>query len=129
MTVSGDLDEFAASRRTHGRFMGDTGAVTPNGYRLTVSCPCRVTFERWITPGEAARDLVELDAPGRTGSISTVIPGDCERYRLGAVGGSLTGPPLHSPRPLRSPKPLRSLTPRAPICGHAPSGSSDTLFV
>jgi hypothetical protein len=38
----------------------ETGPLTPNGSRLTVACPCGVTFERWITPEEAARDLAML---------------------------------------------------------------------
>jgi hypothetical protein len=49
-----DLEDFTGSHRPHGRLIADTGALTPNGYRLTVACPCGVTFERWITPEEAA---------------------------------------------------------------------------
>ena len=37
-----------------------TGELTRDGYRLEVACPCGVTFERWITPEEAAEDLVIL---------------------------------------------------------------------
>jgi hypothetical protein len=36
MTISGDVDEFAADHRAHGRFMADTRALAPNGYRLRV---------------------------------------------------------------------------------------------
>ena len=41
---------------------GYVAAVPSNnsGYLLTVACPCGVTFERWITPGEADRDLVVM---------------------------------------------------------------------
>ena len=60
MTITADLDDFAAGHRSHGSLVADTGALRPNGYRLTVSCPCGVTFERWITPEEAARDLAIL---------------------------------------------------------------------
>jgi hypothetical protein len=60
MTVGADLEDFTAGHRSHGRLTADTGALTPNGYRLTVACLCGVTFERWITPEEAARDLVVL---------------------------------------------------------------------
>jgi hypothetical protein len=60
MTISNELDEFEAGHRPHGRFMADTGALTPNGSRLKVACPCGVTFERWITVEEAAQDLVLL---------------------------------------------------------------------
>jgi hypothetical protein len=37
---------------------GGTGAW--NGYLLTVTCPCGVTFERWVTPEEADADLLRL---------------------------------------------------------------------
>lgn len=37
-----------------------TGEVTADGYRLEVACPCGVTFERWITLQEAAKDLAML---------------------------------------------------------------------
>ena len=60
MTISGDLDDFAAGHRARGRFMADIGALTPNGYRLRVACSCGVRFKRWITPEEAARDLAML---------------------------------------------------------------------
>jgi hypothetical protein len=57
MTISGDLDDFAAGHRAHGQCVTDIGALTPNGYRLRVVCPCGVRFERWITPEETASDL------------------------------------------------------------------------
>ena len=60
MMITADLDHFAAGHRLHGELIAETGALTPNGYRLTVACPCGVTFERWITPEEAARDLAML---------------------------------------------------------------------
>jgi hypothetical protein len=55
-----DLGDFIATHRGHGRLEADTGELTPNGYRLTVACPCGVTFRRWITPQEAAEDLAVL---------------------------------------------------------------------
>jgi hypothetical protein len=48
------------THRAHGRLEGDTGDLTPNGYRLAVACACGVTFHRWVTPREAAEDLVVL---------------------------------------------------------------------
>jgi hypothetical protein len=43
---------------------GDASEPQPDGYLLTVRCPCGVEFMRWMTPGEAARagavDAVEL---------------------------------------------------------------------
>jgi hypothetical protein len=60
VTVTVDLEEFVEMRRSHGSLKGDTGDLTPNGYRLTVACACGVTFHRWVTPREAAEDLVVL---------------------------------------------------------------------
>jgi hypothetical protein len=60
MTITADREDFTGSHRSHGRLIANTGALTPNGYRLTGACPCGVTFERWITPREAADDLVVL---------------------------------------------------------------------
>jgi hypothetical protein len=57
VTITADLEDFAAGHRAHGQFVADIGALTPNGYRLSVVCPCGVRFERWITPEEAAGDL------------------------------------------------------------------------
>jgi hypothetical protein len=58
--LTADLEDFVRGHRPHGLLVPDTGALTPNRYRLTVACPCGVTFERWITPEEAARDLLML---------------------------------------------------------------------
>jgi hypothetical protein len=55
-----DLREFVRGHRLHGPLIPGTGPLTPNGYRLTVACPCGVTFGRWINPEEAARDLTIL---------------------------------------------------------------------
>jgi hypothetical protein len=54
------LKSSSAAIAPNGPLTSDTGPLTPNGYRLIVACPCGVTFERWITPEEAARDLVML---------------------------------------------------------------------
>jgi len=37
-------------------------AIQPalNGYRLTVACPCRVVFERWVTPEDAELDFLHF---------------------------------------------------------------------
>ena len=60
MTLSRDPQDFLTDHRPHGTLMATTGELTPNGYRLEVACPCGVTFERWVTPREAAEDLVIL---------------------------------------------------------------------
>jgi len=48
-----DLEDFVTEHWPHEALTGDTGELTPNGYRLEVACPCGVTFERWITSQEA----------------------------------------------------------------------------
>jgi hypothetical protein len=60
VTITADLEDFVTGHRSHGPLTPDTGPLAPNGYRLTVACPCGVTFERWITPEEATRDLAIL---------------------------------------------------------------------
>jgi hypothetical protein len=45
-----DLREFVTLHRPHGELRANAGALTPNGYRLEVACPCRVVFERWVLP-------------------------------------------------------------------------------
>jgi hypothetical protein len=47
VTLSDELEEFVADHRPHGALTADSGALTPNGYRLEVFCCCGVTFERW----------------------------------------------------------------------------------
>jgi hypothetical protein len=60
VSLTADLEDFRAIHRPHGHLEGDTGGLTPNGYRLTVACACGVVFHRWITPREAAEDLAVL---------------------------------------------------------------------
>ena len=58
MSIGADLEKFAAAHRPHGALTADTGALTPNGYRLTVACECGVTFARWITPEQLTTSFV-----------------------------------------------------------------------
>jgi hypothetical protein len=60
VTVTADLEDFVQGHRLHGRPKANTGLLPPNGCRLAVACSCGVTFERWITPQETARDLTLL---------------------------------------------------------------------
>jgi hypothetical protein len=53
-----DLRDFVARHRAHGQLIADATEPAANGYMLTVSCPCGATFMRWVTAGEAARELV-----------------------------------------------------------------------
>jgi len=55
-----DLREFVALHRIHGQLHAKASPPTPNGYRLEVVCPCRVVFERWVFPTDAAIDLALL---------------------------------------------------------------------
>ena len=52
-----DLNEFVSLHRVHGQLRANAGEPVANGYRLMVMCPCGVTFERWVTPQDAAVDL------------------------------------------------------------------------
>ena len=56
MTLLTDLEDFVTEHRPHGTLKATTGELTANRYRLEVACSCGVTFERWISPGEAAGD-------------------------------------------------------------------------
>jgi hypothetical protein len=60
MTASADVQPFVADHRPHGTLTGDADEPTSHGYRLWITCSCGVTFERWITPREAAEDLAIL---------------------------------------------------------------------
>ena len=60
MSLTVELADFVVGHRPHGPLTAATGALTPNGYRLSIACMCGLTFERWITPEEAARDLLAL---------------------------------------------------------------------
>jgi len=47
-TLVDELKDFVTCHRPHGELVAGEGGLTPNGYRLTVSCLCGVTFERWM---------------------------------------------------------------------------------
>jgi hypothetical protein len=61
VTLLHDLEEFVHAHRPHGTLTGDATEPAWNGYLLTVSCPCGVVFERWVTPRDAAADLLLAD--------------------------------------------------------------------
>lgn len=65
-----DVRDFVARHRAHGTLTADASEPTPEGYLLTVRCPCGVEFLRWMTPGEAARELVLTAA--RLGELTEV---------------------------------------------------------
>ena len=58
MNLADDMEEFVTLHCGHGRLTADAGEPTLNGYRLEITCPCGVTFERWVTELDAIEDLV-----------------------------------------------------------------------
>jgi hypothetical protein len=60
MTLLAELEKFVRDQRPHGTLTCDAAEPAWNGYRLTVSCPCGVVFERWVTPVDAELDLLNL---------------------------------------------------------------------
>ncbi len=58
MNLAADLEEFFALHRAHGVLTPTVGELTPNGYRLELTCSCGVTFERWVTAQDAVADLL-----------------------------------------------------------------------
>jgi hypothetical protein len=59
--VLAELTDFVTRHRAHGKLTGDATEPEANDYMLTVTCPCGVTFMRWVTPGDATRGLVLSD--------------------------------------------------------------------
>jgi len=55
-----DLEDFVQDHQPHGRLVGDASEPGPQGYRVTVACPCGVVFEQsmgWLRPfWQASRD-------------------------------------------------------------------------
>jgi len=58
MTLLVELEEFVQDHQSHGGITSDATPPARNGYLLTVTCPCGVVFERWVTPADAQEDLV-----------------------------------------------------------------------
>ena len=60
MTITEDVEDFISLHREHGQLVGDATQPTLTGYRVTITCPCGVTFVRHVTAGEAVVDLARL---------------------------------------------------------------------
>jgi hypothetical protein len=58
MSLLADLEQFVSDHRPHGGMTGDATTPAWNGYLLTVTCPCGVVFERWVTPEDAEGALL-----------------------------------------------------------------------
>jgi len=61
VTLLADLEDFIHNHRPHGSLTGDATEPAWHGYLLPVACPCGVVFERWVTPQDAAVDLLLAD--------------------------------------------------------------------
>jgi hypothetical protein len=64
--VMAALSDFVTRHLSCGQPTAETTKPKATGYMLSVTCPCGVTLMRWVTPAEAARELVlsELMASG-----------------------------------------------------------------
>jgi hypothetical protein len=60
VTLSTDVKAFITDHQPHGELTGDADEPPPTGYRLWITCPCGVKFERWVFPDDAAEDLAFL---------------------------------------------------------------------
>ena len=58
MTLLADLPAFIVDHGQHGALTGEATEPTANGYMVSVRCSCGVVYVRWVTPSEAALELV-----------------------------------------------------------------------
>jgi hypothetical protein len=58
VSLLADLEEFVHDHRVHRALTADGTPPAWSGYLLTVTCPCGVVFERWITQVDAELDLL-----------------------------------------------------------------------
>jgi hypothetical protein len=58
-----ELERFVDVHRLCGMLSSDVGALTDTGYQLQLVCSCGATFERWVTPKIAKRDLLGSRLP------------------------------------------------------------------
>jgi len=56
--VLADLQEFIGDHRPHGTMTVEATEPGPNGYLITIACPCGVLFGRWVTSLDAESDLI-----------------------------------------------------------------------
>jgi hypothetical protein len=60
VSITEDIEDFVSLHRSHGDLVGDATAPTLTGYRMTITCPCGLTFVRHVTASEAAGAFNEL---------------------------------------------------------------------
>ncbi len=56
--VHSALRAFAVDHRSCGELRGDADPITPEGYEVWVSCSCGARLEQWVSPEDAAEDLL-----------------------------------------------------------------------
>ena len=56
--VYSELRGFGVAHRERVELRGDADPLTPDGYRLWVSCSCGACFDRRVTPADAEADLL-----------------------------------------------------------------------
>jgi len=53
-----ELADFVARHRAHGTLTGDASEPGDRGYAIAVACPCGGVLQRWVTPNDAACELM-----------------------------------------------------------------------
>jgi hypothetical protein len=56
-----ELADFVTRHRACGQLAGDATEPAAEGYMLRVACSSGITFLRWVTPEQAADELVRSD--------------------------------------------------------------------
>ncbi len=58
--VWNDVQKFLEEHEICGDSDREATAPTPTskGYEISIRCPCGKTFSRWVTPEDAAHDLI-----------------------------------------------------------------------
>lgn len=57
MSCFSEVEEFVQAHCRCGELTFWAGPIALQGYRVRITCPCGVTFERWVLPQDAEDDL------------------------------------------------------------------------
>lgn len=63
MSLYTELEAFVHAHRPQGELTRWTSPPTPKGYQVQVTCPCGMTFLRWVLPQDAEEDLLRSGLP------------------------------------------------------------------
>jgi len=58
MSLLADLEAFVQDHQALGTMTAEATEPGPNGYLITVACPCGVLFGRWVTSLDAEGDFI-----------------------------------------------------------------------